>query len=79
MTAGKGGEELYKQKQALSVSYAIDSYCRRSSSTRLFCCKAGQVGNVSGEETAFDIHQTGMGDTIEIGAEPLTVRLVFGV
>jgi hypothetical protein len=26
MTAGKGGEELYKQKQALNVSYAIDSY-----------------------------------------------------
>jgi hypothetical protein len=26
MTAGKGGEELYKQKQALNVSYVIDSY-----------------------------------------------------
>jgi hypothetical protein len=26
MTAGKGGEELYKQKQALNISYAIDSY-----------------------------------------------------
>jgi hypothetical protein len=26
MTAGKGGEELYKQKQALNVSYALDSY-----------------------------------------------------
>jgi hypothetical protein len=25
MTAGKGGEELYKQKQALNVSYALDS------------------------------------------------------
>jgi len=32
MTAGKGGEELYKQKQALNVSYAIDSY--HSSLTR---------------------------------------------
>lgn len=26
MTAGKGGEELYKQKQALNVSYALDPY-----------------------------------------------------
>jgi hypothetical protein len=32
MTAGKGGEELYKQKQALNVSYAQDSY--HSSLTR---------------------------------------------
>jgi hypothetical protein len=26
MTAGKGGEELYKQKQALNVSYGTNSY-----------------------------------------------------
>ena len=34
MTAGKGGEELYKQKQALNVSYILDSYHALSRSAR---------------------------------------------
>jgi hypothetical protein len=33
MTAGKGGEELYQQKQAINVSYALDSYHNRVSRT----------------------------------------------
>jgi hypothetical protein len=35
MTAGKGGKELYKQKQALNVSYEIDLYQKPRPQARL--------------------------------------------
>jgi hypothetical protein len=40
MTAGRGGEELYKQNQSLNVSYAMDSY--HSPRCHARCHQAGE-------------------------------------